>query len=104
LRPQDPPVSALGRNHTGDTYRGDPMEPLEFPDAIPPRGENHYLGRHVAIFDDEGKLIETAWVRHHRNLMFEIPVNCSVESAHWLQVFNQHTGALTGSIPTPGMR
>jgi hypothetical protein len=62
LRPQDAPASALGRNHIGDTYRGDPMEPLEFPDAIPPRGENHYLGRYVAIFDDEGKLTEIIWV------------------------------------------
>ena len=79
------------------------MEPLEFPDAIPPRGQNHYLGRYVAIFDDEGKLIKPVWVRYRRNLMFEIPANCPVESAHWLQVFNQRTGAVIGSLPTPGM-
>jgi hypothetical protein len=56
-KPQDDPVSALGRNHSGDNYRGDPIEPLKFPDAIPPRGENHYLGRYVMTFDDEGKYV-----------------------------------------------
>ena len=80
------------------------MEPLEFPDAIPPRGENHYLGWYVAIFDDEGKLAEIIWVRYHRNLMFEIPANCPVESAHWFQVFNQQNDMVIGSLPTPGMR
>jgi hypothetical protein len=53
------------------------MEPRKFPDAIPPRGENHYLGRCVATFDDDGILAQIIWVGHRRNLMFEIRVNCS---------------------------
>ena len=47
-RPSPPEAEAFGRNHSGDSYRGDPMEPLDYPEAIPPRGENHYLGRFVA--------------------------------------------------------
>jgi hypothetical protein len=69
--PLDAPAEALGCNHSGDSYRGDPMEPLEFPEAIPPRGENHYLGRYVAVFNEIGKLVEIIWVRYRRNLMFE---------------------------------
>ena len=103
--PSSPPqVEALGRNHSGDSYRGDPMEPLEYPEAIPPRGENHFLGRFVALFDDKGKLVKLVWVRYRRNLMYEIPSNCPTVPAHWCQVFNQRDGSVIGSLPTPGMR
>ena len=102
--PSPPQVEAFGRNHSGDTYRGDPMEPLDYPETIPPRGENHFLGRFVALFDDKGKLVKLVWVRYRRNLMVEIPSNCPTDSAHWLQVFNQRDGSVIGSIPTPGMR
>jgi hypothetical protein len=37
------------------------------------------------------------------HLMFEISINCSQESAHWFQVFNQRNGSVIGSLPTPGM-
>ena len=33
--PPEASAEALGRNHSGDSYRGDPMEPLDFPEAIP---------------------------------------------------------------------
>jgi hypothetical protein len=103
-RAQDDPVSALGRHHSGDSYREDPMEPLKFPDAIPSRGENHHLGRYVVTFDEEGKFVGVTWVRCSRNLMYKIPINCSQESSHWFQVFNQCNGAVIESLPTPEMR
>ena len=103
-RPSPPEAEAFGRNHSGDSYRGDPMEPLEYPDAVPPRGENHFLGRFVALFDDKGKVVKLVWVRYRSNLMYEIPLNCPTVPAHWFQVFNQQNGSVIGSLPTPGMR
>ena len=103
-RPSPPEAEAFGRNHSGDSYRGDPMEPLEYPEAVPPRGENHFLGRFVALFDDKGKVVKLVWVRYRRNLMYEIPLNCPTVPAQWFQVFNQQNGSVIGSLPTPGMR
>ena len=102
--PSPDQVEAFGRNHSGDTYRGDPMEPLDYPETIPPRGENHFLGRYVAIFDDRGKLVKLVWVRYRRNLMVEIPSNCPTDSRHWLHVFNKRDGSVIACIPTPGER
>ena len=80
------------------------MEPLDFPEAIPPRGENHYLGQYISVFDENGKLAEIIWVRHRRNLMSNFQQTVLLSRPTWFQVFNQRNGTIIGSLPTPGMR
>jgi hypothetical protein len=79
------------------------MENLDFPDKPPPRGESHFVGHYIAMWDSFGNYIGEVWVSCHRKLMGKLPNNCLRNSIHWLHVRGPD-GRLIRKVPMPGKR
>jgi hypothetical protein len=79
------------------------MEMLEYPEPIPPRGDNHFLECYVGTWNNFGKFTGTKWVRCRRNLLNKMPGNCSQDTSHWLHAFDSR-GAVLLSIPELGVQ
>jgi hypothetical protein len=100
---QEPSTTDKSFKYIGNKCRGDTMENLDFPDKPPPRGESHFVGRCVPMWDNFGNYIGEEWVTYCRRLIGELPNNCSRNTIHWLHA-RRPDGKLIRKVPMPGER
>jgi hypothetical protein len=72
---KDPITNTMSIKYIGNTYKGDPMENLNFPYKSPPKGESHFAGHCVETWDKSGNYIGKSWVRCRRKLLGKLPDN-----------------------------